>query len=312
MKKTLSLVILLFTLIQARAQQTPGKFTLEINYLLALPEGYAADTAKKWPLVLFLHGSGESGNDLNKVKVHGLPKLVEAGKKFPFIVVSPQSGGNGWDPEQLFGMLRDIAGKYRVDQDRVYLTGLSMGGFGTWALAAKHPGAFAAIAPICGGGQPDAAWKLRYTPVWCFHGAKDNVVPLSASENMITALKPLNPEVKFTVYPEAGHDSWTETYNNDSLYTWLLSHSRHRFKAITLSEKQLASHTGRYVNGKDTVQISLANGVLQANTGRHTLPLKPATETKFFWSENEPMDVEFGKDGFTLRTNDVQRFRKIK
>ncbi|WP_346320372.1 prolyl oligopeptidase family serine peptidase [Chitinophaga sp. YIM B06452] len=313
MKKPLLLALILFTLIQARAQQTPGKFSIDIHYLLALPEGYESDTSRKWPLVMFLHGSGESGADLEKVKVHGLPKLVEAGKKFPFIVVSPQSSGFGWDPEQLFRLLLDLKQKYRVDDDRVYLTGLSMGGFGTWALAEKHPEAFAAIAPICGGGDVSEAWKLRYMPIWCFHGAKDNVVSLSASQNMISALKPLNKQVKFTIYPDAGHDSWTETYNNDSLYTWLLAQRRHKHKVIELGEKQLALHAGRYVNArKDTVVISVVNGGLQVKASRHTIPLKPATPAVFFWDENAPADLEFGKDGFVLRTGQEDRFKKIK
>lgn len=313
MKKPLFLVTILFSLIlQARAQQTPGKFTIEINYLLALPEGYAADTARKWPLVLFLHGSGESGNDLEKVKVHALPKLVEGGKKFPFIVVSPQSSGFGWDAEQLFRMLLDIKKKYRVDDDRVYLTGLSMGGFGTWALATRHPEMFAAIAPICGGGNPEEAWKIRYVPVWCFHGAKDNVVPITASRRMIDALKPLNPAVKFTVYPEAGHDSWTETYNNDSLYTWLLAQSRHQFKPVALSEKQLSARTGLYVSGTDTVVLTVQNGGLMAQHGPHTTPLKPASANVFYWAEKLPMDVEFTKEGFVLRRDVEEHFRKIK
>jgi predicted peptidase len=313
MKKTLFLALILFSLIQARAQQTPGKFTIDIHYLLALPEGYESDTSRKWPLVMFLHGSGESGSDLEKVKKHGLPKLVEAGKKFPFIVVSPQSGGFGWDSEQLFRMLLDIKKKYRVDDDRVYLTGLSMGGFGTWSLAEKHPEFFAAIAPICGGGDASEAWKLRYMPVWCFHGAKDNVVPLTASQRMIDALKPLNKQVKFTIYPEATHDSWTETYDNDSLYTWLLSQRRHQYKAITLGEKQLALRTGRYVNDKkDTVVISIVNGGLLAKAGPHTTPLKPASPDIFFWAENAPADVEFGKEGFVLRTDREEHFKKIK
>ncbi|MBO9152118.1 dienelactone hydrolase family protein [Chitinophaga sp. GCM10012297] len=313
MKKPLFFLTVLFSLIvQARAQQTPGKFTIEINYLLALPEGYAAGTAKKWPLVLFLHGSGESGNDLEKVKVHALPKLLEEGKKFPFIVVSPQSSGFGWDAEQLYRLLLDIKKKYRVDDDRVYLTGLSMGGFGTWSLAARHPETFAAIAPICGGGNPEEAWKMRYLPVWCFHGAKDNVVPITASQRMITALKPFRSEVKFTVYPEAGHDSWTETYNNDSLYTWLLSHSRHQFKPVTLSEKQLSSREGLYVSGKDTVVITAQNGGLMAKHGPHTTPLKAAAPDIFYWAEKLPMDVEFTKEGFVLRRDVEERFRKIK
>jgi predicted peptidase len=203
--------------------------TVKLNYLLYLPEGYDSDTSKRWPLMLFLHGAGESGNDLSKVKLHGPPKIVESKKDFPFIVVSPQSPGRGWNPDTLNALLDDLVKNHRVDPDRVYLTGLSMGGFGTWALAAAHPERFAAIAPICGGGNPRDAGKIKDLPIWVFHGAKDPTVPLRSSQAMVDALKEANaPEVKFTIYPDAGHDSWTESYNNPDLYKWFLDHKKSR------------------------------------------------------------------------------------
>src|SRR5262249_22301455 len=156
----------------------------------------------------------ESGDDLSKVKKHGPAKIVETKKDVPFIVVSPQSPGRGWNPDTLSALLDDVQANYRVDHDRVYLTGLSMGGFGTWALAAAHPERFAAIAPICGGGNSRDASKIKDLPIWVFHGAKDPTVPIAASENMVKALKEAGSDVKFTIYPEAGHDSWTETYDN--------------------------------------------------------------------------------------------------
>lgn len=198
---------------------------VKLNYLLFLPEGYEKGD-KKWPLILFLHGAGESGDDLAKVKVHGPPKIVETKKDFPFIVVSPQSSRRGWNADTLKGLLDEVLADYRVDRDHVYLTGLSMGGYGTWTLASAYPEYFAAIAPICGGGNPADAKKLKDLPIWVFHGAKDEAVPLRRSEEMVNALKDLGADVKFTVYPEAGHDSWTESYNNAELYQWMLSHKR--------------------------------------------------------------------------------------
>jgi predicted peptidase len=220
---------------QTAGTQSPQSFnkqitrTLSAQYLLSLPKDYGLDPAKRWPLILFLHGSGESGADLEKVKVHGPPKLVAQGKEFPFIIVSPQapSPREGWNSEVLIGLLDEVAQKYAVDADRVYLTGLSMGGFGTWNLATAYPDRFAAIAPICGGGEPRrAARRLKNVPVWVFHGAKDPTVPVKESQDMVDALKAAGAEVKFTVYPEAGHDSWTETYNNPELYEWFLQHHR--------------------------------------------------------------------------------------
>ncbi|HEV3166171.1 MAG TPA: prolyl oligopeptidase family serine peptidase [Isosphaeraceae bacterium] len=198
---------------------------VKLKYLLYLPEGYES-SEKSWPLVLFLHGAGESGDDLSKVKRNGPPKLIESGKAYPFIVVSPQSPGMGWNAEALNALIDELGSQYRVDKGRVYLTGLSMGGFGTWSLAAAHPEKFAAIVPICGGGRPTDASKLKNLPIWVFHGAKDNTVPIARSEDMVKALKDAGADVKFTIYPEAGHDSWTETYNNEEVYSWLLSHKR--------------------------------------------------------------------------------------
>ncbi|KAA3655815.1 MAG: phospholipase [Calditrichaeota bacterium] len=199
---------------------------ITMNYLIYLPDEYGA-SEKEWPLMLFLHGAGERGNNLKKVEIHGPPKHVAAGKKFPFIIVSPQCPNGEWWPNltlELNDLLDDIIHKHAVDKNRVYLTGLSMGGYGTWALAAQYPDKFAAIAPVCGGGTPipRTARQMSKIPAWVFHGAKDNVVPISESQKMVDALKKFDADVQFTVYPEAGHDSWTETYNNAALYDWLL------------------------------------------------------------------------------------------
>ena len=208
----------------------------ELQYLYYLPKDYKADGAQRWPLVLFLHGAGERGSDVQRVGVHGPMKLVKAGTNFPFIVVAPQCpAGERWKAEALVYLLDNVTTKYAVDTNRVYLTGLSMGGYGTWDLGIKHMNRFAAIAPICGGGQTIDAILAGFGktpnplvnyPVWAFHGAKDNVVKLEESERMVNALKNAGAQnVKLTVYPEAGHDSWTETYNNPEFFSWLLSHN---------------------------------------------------------------------------------------
>ncbi|MDN5201135.1 prolyl oligopeptidase family serine peptidase [Fulvivirgaceae bacterium BMA10] len=209
------------------AQQTAQKFNGKVDYFLFLPEGYDQDSEKKWPLMLFLHGAGERGDDLNLVKFHGPPKIVENQKDFPFILVSPQcKAGTRWYANALSDLLDEVIKKNNVDTDRIYVTGLSMGGYGTWNLATTYPDRFAAIAPICGGGNPKLAKKIKDLPIWVFHGAKDRIVPMSASEEMVKALKEHDSDVQFTIYPEAGHDSWTETYNNPKLYEWFLQHKR--------------------------------------------------------------------------------------
>jgi predicted peptidase len=199
---------------------------MTLEYLLYLPEDYGK-VKKDWPVMLFLHGAGERGSDINKVKVHGPPKLVEQGQDLPFIVVSPQCPEGKWWPqytEQLMALLDETCDRFDADQQRIYCTGLSMGGYGTWALGCAYPERFTAVVPICGGGSPFIAYHLKTVPVWAFHGAKDNVVPLNESQQMVDAVKRAGGDAKLTVYPEANHDSWTETYDNPELYEWLLSH----------------------------------------------------------------------------------------
>ena len=168
--------------------------------------------------------------------MHGPPKLARQGKDFPFIIVSPQCPANQlWDNDVLLALLDVVEEKYRVDASRVYLTGLSMGGYGTWSLGLTHPEKFAAIAPICGGGDPIVLMlagprkvaAIKSLGVWAFHGGKDPVVRPEESERMAEALRKFGcKEVELTVYPEAQHDSWTETYNNPKLYEWFLAHQR--------------------------------------------------------------------------------------
>lgn len=208
----------------------------DVNYLLFLPKGYDAQAQKRWPMILFLHGAGERGTDIWKVATHGPPKNVATHPDFPFIVVSPQCPDRQvWSSEVLLGLLDDCTAKYAVDKSRIYLTGLSMGGYGTWDLGLAHPERFAAIVPICGGGQmiavllgsQDRGAALRSLGVWAFHGGKDPVVPLEESQRMVDALKRAGAQdVKLTIYPDAGHDSWVEAYNNPELYEWMLKHSR--------------------------------------------------------------------------------------
>ncbi|MDF5739386.1 MULTISPECIES: prolyl oligopeptidase family serine peptidase [unclassified Nostoc] len=224
------------------SKQEQVTFTNSYNYLLFLPDGLCPTGGDRneiqqplLPTILFLHGAGERGSNLDDLKKQGVTKIVEQQPDFPFIVISPQCPrGEYWNIERLSVLLDQVMSGHKpqngyasyVDPDRVYLTGLSMGGYGTWHLAAAQPQRFAAIAPICGGGNPQAAGKLKNLPVWAFHGARDNVVPLKESEIMVSALKARHGNVKFTVYPEAEHDSWTQTYNNPELYEWFLQHRR--------------------------------------------------------------------------------------
>ncbi|MBZ0300433.1 MAG: prolyl oligopeptidase family serine peptidase [Anaerolineae bacterium] len=213
--------------------QTPESFTAQVtqtvglDFLLYLPPDYESQAA--WPLILFLHGYGERGSDLDLVAIHGLPKRIAAGDDFPFIIASPQCPDTTVWPEQveaLNALLDHLLDHYKVDPARVYLTGLSMGGYGTWFLASRYPERFAAIAPICGGGGWWMTQALATLPTWVFHGDADETVPLIESEVMVERIEEAGGDIRLTVYPDVGHNSWTATYDNPELYTWFLSHTR--------------------------------------------------------------------------------------
>ena len=212
---------------------------VSLNFLLFTPKDYQS-TEKEFPLVLFLHGIGERGTDLELVKLFGIPKEIEEGVDFPFLVVSPQCPVDTiWANEldALHALLEKTIKDFRVDTSRIYLTGLSMGGNGVWHFAAAYPSLFAAVIPICGWadpllGFPERIKVLKDVPVWAFHGAEDEVVPLQESQELVDVLKAHHGNVKFTVYPDTDHDSWTQTYENPKLYDWLLNQKNHNYSAV--------------------------------------------------------------------------------
>ena len=198
---------------------------VSLKYLLYLPPDY--ESRDNWPLIVFLHGYGERGDNLEILRNLGPPKNIEAGEDYPFIIASPQCPDSTTWPAQvaeLNALLDNLVDDYAVDTSRIYLTGLSMGGFGVLAWAAKSPERFAAIAPVCGGGDWWMPLALTDLPIWMFHGDADPVVSVERSEFIVNRVRELGGSVKFTVYPGVGHDSWTETYNNPALYEWFLNH----------------------------------------------------------------------------------------
>ena len=236
-----TLATLLMVPALARAEIQPGKQVSEsfdlagggkLGYLLYVPADYGKEKDKSFPVILFLHGSGEAGNgttDLDRVKLHGPPRIVEQKKGFPFIVISPQNPPKQfWKPAEVKALLDSVMGKLKqADPDRVYLTGLSLGGFGTWATAAAYPDVFAAIAPICGGGNVTWAARLKDIPTWAVHGDKDTSVKVERSIEMVDAMKAAGAkEVHLTRHPEGHHDVWTVTYDDPAFYDWLLKHKR--------------------------------------------------------------------------------------
>jgi predicted peptidase len=202
----------------------------ESKYVVFVPYDYKGD--KEYPVILFLHGAGETlGGKMQPEQVGIGPAIKKRAKTFPFIVVIPQSHKRTWqansaDGKRALAILDLVQKTYKTDPKRVYLTGLSMGGFGTWSVAAAQPERWAAIAPICGGGNPKLAAKLKDLPCWCFHGGADKVVPAQRSRDMIEALKAAGGNPRYDEYPKVGHNSWDRAYGTDELYKWLLEQKR--------------------------------------------------------------------------------------
>ncbi len=207
-------------------QQLTTSTGKSISYLLYLPPGYEAKA--KWPLMLFLHGRGESDGPLSIVAKWGPPRRIEHGEAPPYIVVSPQCprSPESWpQPGQqalLVALLDHITKTFKVDEDRVYLTGLSMGGYGSWRLAADHPERFAAVVPVCGAGNVADAPKLKNLPIWVWHGTDDPAVPFQRSVEMVDAIKKAGgTSIRFTSLEGIGHNSWEAAYASPDVYQWL-------------------------------------------------------------------------------------------
>lgn len=204
-----------------------GRF---IEYLLYLPADY--DPLQKYPFMLFLHGRGESDGPLSLVKKWGPPRLVDEGRQMPYIIASPQCPPRpvSWRQQgeqlKLISLLSHLEKNYSIDQGRMYLTGLSMGGYGSWRLAADHPGKFAAVAPICGKGDPRDGPKLKDLPIWAWHGSDDKAVPPSGSIDMVEAIRASGGEkIILTTLEGVGHNSWSAAYACPDLYSWFDRHS---------------------------------------------------------------------------------------
>ncbi len=203
------------------------------KYLLYKPKEYGTDTLKTWPLIIYLHGGSIRGTDLNKLYAYGIPDQIYRGREFPFIIAAPLCPKLiEWSTDNWFeNFYKEITSKYRVDTNRVYLTGVSMGGSGTWYLAIKYPEKFAAIAPICGNSSDidyidNNIDNLKDIPIWAFHGKIDDVVPFEETERIIKKLEGKNKDLKFTIEPDVGHWIHWLVYLNQELYDWFLKYDK--------------------------------------------------------------------------------------
>lgn len=213
-------------------RQVPGSVLLgngheawSVHYTVYLPENYSRDS--RWPLLLFLHGSGQRGENLRLVTKSGPPFQVSHGRGFPFVLVSPQCRAESvWQSSELLALLDHVESEFSIDPDRVYVAGYSMGGNGAWNLACTAPDRFAAVVPVAGGGDIDQAERLTRLPIWAFHGANDDVVPLEASQRMVESVQAHGGNAGLTVFDDEAHDICNLVFSRNDLYTWLLQQSR--------------------------------------------------------------------------------------
>jgi predicted peptidase len=196
-----------------------------LGYLLYLPKDY--DPAKKSPMILFLHGRGESYGPLSLVAKWGPPRFAARGDELPYVLVSPQCpGDDSWSKptqqQRLVELLDHIVKTYAIDEDHICLTGLSMGGYGSWRLAADHPQRLSAVVPVCGGGDPADAEKLKDLPIWVFHGDQDRAVPFERAVEMVEAIKKAGgTKIRFTSLEHIGHNCWSAAYATPELFDWI-------------------------------------------------------------------------------------------
>lgn len=197
----------------------------DLKYLIRFPDGYK--NGDRFPVIIFLHGAGSRGNDINMLLNNPYFNITDKHLEFPFITVAPQCSQNTWFDmfEQLKRFVCEIYDENFTDKNRIYLMGTSMGGYGTWELAMSLPEMFAAIVPICGGGMYWNASRLVNIPIWAFHGEKDTTVFKEESIKMVDAVNKCGGKAKLTIYPENGHDVWSDTYNNQNVFQWLLSNT---------------------------------------------------------------------------------------
>jgi len=233
MKKYVQFAIVLMLLqgcsaqkkIQLIAAEMETVVSESLSYYLYFPEDYEDKSDEKFPLLLFLHGGGESGDTLSNIKSNGPPKLIVEGKQFPFLILAPQNPykKKWWNTRAVAQLLDTIVENNRVDKNRVYLTGLSRGGSAAWEMAVQYSDKFAALAVVCGMTPlPYANWINKDLPIWVFHGDQDKSIPISESVNMVDKLKAMGYNVKFTIYEGVGHNSWENAYTNEELYSWFV------------------------------------------------------------------------------------------
>jgi len=250
------------------------------SYLAYLPDGYDKTNAKAWPLIIYLHGSSCKGNNLERLKKYGPPFYLERGMDVDAIVISPQCPSNkNWTAGKWFeSFYQELKDKYNIDESRVYLTGMSLGGFGTWDIASRYPEYFAAIMPLCGGGRPNMVETLKDIPTWVFHGEVDRKVKIGRSEEMVEALQEVGSKPIFSVLKGQGHGI-QKVYSDQNIYKWLLSQHKQAYQRF-LEITSFWSPKVDSVNSKSTENSQL---VVKETPVIPTDNQENKTEPKSFW-----------------------------
>lgn len=290
----------------------PKSSLVQMQYLLYLPAQYDAQDQKnkKWPVVLFLHGAGERGKDATSLTNNHLPVVLEGRPNLPFIVVSPVCpSGKWWEAEYIetaHAILLETLKKYRTDPDRVILSGLSMGGYGTWNLAKAHPETFAAMAPICGGGGTDGMEKIKHLPAWVFHSIDDPIVPYSNSARSVKAMEAAGQKVIFTTLNGVGHDSWSSAYDYPRIWEWMLQQNRNPSNSPTIS----SSESAFFASWNNAISFlesnTMATMQLRTGSGSYLVTRKNTTSSTisetFSWSlqGNTNWKIEPASQSFKL------------
>jgi hypothetical protein len=257
-------------------------------------------------MMIYLHGAGLKDRSLEGLKSDYLPWRLEHDKVLPFIVVSPVCKTNGWNVAILNFLLEDLISKFHVDENKIFLTGHSMGGFGTWDWAVENPEKFAAIVPVsgcCNSRDSISAWKLRNLPIWVFHGEIDKIVDIQCNIEMVKELGKFGHKATITIYPGRGHDTWEQTYSNDNMFKWLLEQDRKKNVPLPVSlDKDLyQSYAGQYIIDLDTITLGYSgeNLYIKSQAGDQ-INLISESDRIFSFKENPSVGIKFQKDNDKL------------
>ncbi len=279
--------------------------SIDLNYKVYYPIDYNENILKNWPIIFYLHGSGGFYNNI------ALTENVCC--RSNFIIITPITKGDRWEPLFLEHILIDAKNRLRIDDKKVFLTGVSMGGFGVWDWAMRFPDRFTAVAPLCGGGDVEQIWKLRHLPIWIFHGEIDDIVSIESGIILAKELELYSSVFKLTTYAEMGHDISKITYENDSLYIWFLNQERMKQINYKINKELLAEYSGdyKYDNG-ELIKIFVSNDSLIVNINSYDLYLTPENDSTFYidnWYSN--MGI-FNKDGLIIYDDNKKSVLKRK